>query len=87
MYKCGRVVLSRQSIYFGINKLALQFSYPFHVPYTILSTVYFHNVFSMFPLIFIDSNRKQVLMLYLTVHLCFRKWLNVGQLSVQAGTA
>ena len=57
-YKCGRVVLSRTSVYFVISKLILLFSYSFHVPCIILSNVYFYIVRSMFPFLFNRSQSK-----------------------------
>ena len=36
-YKCGRVVLSRASVYFAISKLILLFSYSFHSPLTMFT--------------------------------------------------
>ena len=57
-YKCGRVVLSRTSVYFVISKLILLFSYSFHVPYIILSNVYFCIVLSLFPFLFNRSQPK-----------------------------
>ena len=48
-YKCGRVVLTRTSVYFVISKLILLFPYSFHVPCIILSNVYFYIVCFMFP--------------------------------------
>ena len=44
----GRVVPSRKSVYFRIRKLILYFPNSFHVPCTVLFTVYFHAVLSMF---------------------------------------
>ena len=43
-YKCGREVLFPTSVYFAISKLILLFSYSFHVPWIILSNVYFYTV-------------------------------------------
>ena len=57
-YKCGRVVLSRTSVYFVISKLILLFSYSFHVPCIIPSNVYFYIVRSMFPFLFNRSQPK-----------------------------
>ena len=62
-YKCGRVVLSRKSVYFATSKLILLFSYSFHVPYIILFNVYFYIVRSMFAFFLIDHNQKQVLLI------------------------
>ena len=56
-YKCGRVVLSRISVYFSISKLILLFSISYHVPCIILSNVYFYIVRSMFPFL---VNRSQL---------------------------
>ena len=56
--KCGRVVLSRTSVYFVINKLMLVFSYSFHVPCIILSNIYFYIVLSMLPFLFNRSQSK-----------------------------
>ena len=56
--KCGRVVLSRISVYFVISKLILLFSYSFHVSCIILSNVYFYIVRSMFPFLFNQSQSK-----------------------------
>ena len=64
VYKCGRVMLSRTSVYFAISKLTLLFSYSFYVPCIILSNVYFDIVRAIFPFfILIDHNRKQVLLI------------------------
>ena len=57
-YKCGRVVLSRISVYFSISKLILLFSYSYHVPCIILSNVYFYIVRSMFPFLVNRSQSK-----------------------------
>ena len=59
-YKCGRIVLSRTSVYFAISKLILLFSYSFHVPYIIPSNVYFYIVRSMFPFLFNRSQSNQI---------------------------
>ena len=56
--KWWRVVLSRKPVCFGISKLILQFLYSFHIPYTILSTVYFHTVLLMFFFVFYWSHLK-----------------------------
>ena len=53
-YKSGRVELSHVSVYFAISKFALLFSYSFHVPCIILYIV------SMFPLLFIQSQSKAI---------------------------
>ena len=62
-YKFGRAVLSGTSIYFGINKLTLQISNSFHVPYIVHSDLHFRTVLFMFPFLLIDHNRKQVLLI------------------------
>ena len=59
-YKCGRIVLSRTSVYFAISKLILLFSYSFHVPYIIPSNVYFYIVRSMFPFLFNRPQSNQI---------------------------
>ena len=56
--KCGRVVLSRTTVYFVINKLMLVFSYSFLVPCIILSNIYFYIVLSMLPFLFNRSQSK-----------------------------
>ena len=48
MCECGWAVLSHKSVNFGINKPVLYFPYCFYVLCTVLSTVYFHTVHSMF---------------------------------------
>ena len=58
MYKSGRVVLSRISVYFAINKLILLFSYYFHVPCIILYKVYFYIARSTFSLVLNRSQSK-----------------------------
>ena len=50
--KSRRVVLSRIPVYSGIRKLILWFPYSFHIRCTILSTVYFYTLLSMFPFLF-----------------------------------
>ena len=57
-YKCGRVVLSRTSVYFVISQLILLFSYSFHVPCIILPNVYSYTVRSIFPFLFNRSQSK-----------------------------
>ena len=52
MYKRGWVVLFLTLVYFVISKLILLFSYSFHIPYIILSNVYFYIVCSIFPFLF-----------------------------------
>ena len=58
MSKCGQAVLFLTSVYFGIGKLILLFSYSFHMPYIIPSNVYFYIVRSMFSFLFSWSQSK-----------------------------
>ena len=60
-YKCGRVVLSRTSVYFAISKLILLFSYSFHDHALYFLTFIFTLYVPCFFLI--DHNRKQVLLI------------------------
>ena len=64
-YKCGRVVLSRKLVYFGIDKLTLSFyaevfsTLFFHVTCIMLNTCFSHcSVLSMFPFLFNQSQFK-----------------------------
>ena len=61
--KCGGVALFLTSVYFVIRKLILLFSYSFHVPCIILSSVYFYMYVLCFPFFLIDHNQKQVLLI------------------------
>ena len=61
--KCGGVALFLTSVYFVIRKLILLFSYSFHVPCIILSSVYFYMCVLCFPFFLIDHNQKQVLLI------------------------
>ena len=78
--------LSRISVYFAINKLALSFSYSFHVPYTVLSNVYFYTVRYMFFLLFHGSQSEAGIVNQIS-HLSFHRKPTVGQLNVQTATA
>ena len=62
-YKCGRVVLSRTSVYFVISKLILLFPYSFHVPSITLSNAHFYIYVPCFPFFLFDHNRKQALLI------------------------
>ena len=62
-YKCGRVVLSRTSVYFAISKLILLFSYSFHDHAIYFLTFIFTLYVPCFPFFLIDHNRKQVLLI------------------------
>ena len=64
-YKCGRVVVSRTSVYFAISWFILFVSYSFHIPcidFMFFSCtmyyVYFYNVRFMFPFLFNRSHSK-----------------------------
>ena len=82
IYKSGRVVLSRISVYFAINKLILLFSYYFHVPCLMLYKVCFYIARSMFSLVLNRSQSKasvQMSTLYLKlkyVFCCFQCFKN-----------
>ena len=85
-YKWRRVVLSGKPLYSGISKLILQFPYSFHIPYTILSTVYFHTVLSIFSFLFYWSHLK-VGAFPTSNSSLFRKSFTIGQLNVQDAAA
>ena len=82
IYKPGRVVLSRISVYFAINKLILLFSYYFHVPCIMLYKVCFYIARSMSSLVLNRSQSKasvQMSTLYLKlkyVFCCFQCFKN-----------
>ena len=59
----GRVP-SCKSVYFGISKLILCFPYCFHVPCTVLFTVYFHTAISIFSFFVNDRTRKRRLLIW-----------------------
>ena len=65
-YKCGRVVLSRISVYFVISKLTVSFSYSFREPCTILPNI------SSLSFFLIDHNRKQVLLIKWFIFICLK---------------
>ena len=85
-HKCGWVVLFRTSVYFTISKITLQFSYSFHVPWTILSNVFFHTSLFLFPFLFNQSQLKTDAV-HQMIHPCSLKKSTIGQLNVQAATA
>ena len=60
--ECGRVVPCRKLVYFLISKLILYFPYCFHLPCTVLFTLYFHTVLSMFHFLYYLT-RKQTLLI------------------------
>ena len=85
-YKFRRVVLTRKSVYFSISNLTQPFSYFFHVPCTILSSVYFYLVRTMFPFPFNRSQSKTGVANQIS-RVCFRRRSTIGQVNVQTTTA
>ena len=85
-YKWRRVVLSRKPLYSGISKHIFQFPYAFHIPYAMLSTVYFHTVLSIFSFLFYWLHLKIVAFPSSNSSL-FRKSSTIGQLNVQVAAA
>ena len=84
--KSGRAP-SCKSVCFGISKLVLYFPYYFHVPCTVLFTVYFRTVISMLRFLCYWSHSKvnavnQTIQLFLTKDLP-----SISQSNVQAVTA
>ena len=84
--KCSNVwivtsTIKEVSVYFGISKLTLYFPYCFHVPGTVLFTVYFHTVISCFAFSVIDRTRKQT-PVNQTIQLCLIKDLPSVQSNV-----
>ena len=94
----GRVP-SHKSVYFGISKLILYFSYCFHVPFTVLSTVYFHipsavlftvyfhTLISVFCFFVIDCTRKQTLLIRQFNFVYLKDLPSICQSNVQGLTA
>ena len=85
-YKWRRVVLSRKPLYSGISKHIFQFPYSFHIPYAMLSTVYFLTVLSIFSFLFYWLHLKIVAFPSSNSSL-FRKISTIGQLNVQVAAA
>ena len=85
-YKWRRVVQLRKLFYSGISKLVLLLPSSFHILCTILFTVYFYTIFSMFLFLFHWSHLKAGAIPSSDSYL-FRKRSTIGQLNVQAATA
>ena len=85
MYKWRRVVPSLNSLFWN-QQAHIVISISFHIPYTILSTLYFHIVLSTFPFLFYWWHLK--VSVFPSSHSSlFRKSLTIGQSNVQAATA
>ena len=85
-YKWRRVVLLRKLFYSEISKLVLLLPSSFHILYTILFTVYFYTILSMFLFLFHWSHLKAGAVPSSDSYL-FRKRSTISQLNVQAATA
>ena len=86
--KSGRVP-SRKSVFFffGISKHMLYFPYCFHVPETVVFTVYFQTVLPCFAFSVIDCTWKQTLLIKRFNFVFIKDLPSVSQSNVQAVTA